>query len=97
MIEADAANTAQKLRPGMFATARIEIGSSLMPVVPAAALTGSGRSRRAFVVREQRLEERVVLVGEPVGSGFSVLSGLVAGERVAGRTGPDVKDGARVQ
>jgi membrane fusion protein (multidrug efflux system) len=97
MVEATVANTGRRLRPGMFATARIDTGSTALPVVPASALLGSGRSRRAFVVREQTLEERVVLVGDPVGDGFAVLSGVKPGERVAGRTGNDVKDGARVR
>jgi hypothetical protein len=97
VVEAMIDNAARRLRPGMFATARIDTGTAELPVVPAGALLGNGRSRRAFVVREQQLEERVVLVGDRVGEGFSVLSGLRAGERIAGRTGNDVKDGVRVR
>jgi membrane fusion protein (multidrug efflux system) len=97
VIEAVVSNSDKKLYPGMFATARIAIGSETKPVIPASALSGNGRSRRAFVVQEKHLEERVVLVGEPVETGFTVLSGVTVGERVAARTGGDVKDGARVE
>jgi membrane fusion protein (multidrug efflux system) len=97
VVEAAVPNAERRLRPGMFATARIDTGSTELPVVPAGALLGNGRSRRAFVVREQMLEERVVLIGDPVGDGFAVLSGLKPGERVAGRTDTGVKDGVRVR
>jgi membrane fusion protein, multidrug efflux system len=97
VIEAVVPNSDRKLYPGMFATARIAIGAETKPVIPASALSGNGRSRRAFVVQEKRLQERVVLVGEPVDNGFTVLSGVNVGEHVAARTGGDVKDGARVE
>jgi len=86
VIEAVVPNADRKLYPGMFATARIGIGSMTMPVIPASALSGNGRSRRAFVVHEKHLHERMVLIGEPVDSGFTVLSGVTVGERIAART-----------
>lgn len=97
VIEAVVENGDKKLYPGMFATARIGIGFDTKPVIPASALSGNGRSRRAFVVDDKHLQERVVLVGEAVDGGFTVLSGVTVGERVAARTGGDVKDGARVE
>jgi membrane fusion protein (multidrug efflux system) len=98
LVEAVVPNGDKRLRPGMFAAARVQIGTETRPVVPSSALSGSGRSRRAFVVKDKRLEERVVLVGEPVtGGGIAVLSGLTAGERIAAKIAPDVRDGTRVE
>jgi len=97
VIEAIVPNANRLLYPGMFATTRIVVGSDARPILPASALGGNGSSRRAFVVKDKHLEERVVLIGEPVDSGFSVLSGVNAGDRVALQIGGDVKDGVRVE
>jgi multidrug efflux pump subunit AcrA (membrane-fusion protein) len=51
---------------------------------------------RVFVVNGDRVEERVVMVGQPVGDLVEITSGLKAGEQVVA-TGVDrVVDGVRV-
>jgi membrane fusion protein, multidrug efflux system len=106
VVEAVVPNGDRRLRPGMFATLQIEIGSAQAAVIPASALTGTGRSRRAFAVRNGHLEERVVLVADDLivddafaatPSNVALVSGLEPGEQIAALITPEVKDGARVQ
>lgn len=97
VVEATAPNPDRRLRPGMFATARVMIGSTIEPVVPAEALVGPGRSRRVFVVRDRHLEERVVLVGESVGTGLAITSGIQTADLIVTRATPETRDGARVE
>jgi RND family efflux transporter MFP subunit len=50
-----------------------------------------------FVVHENTLERRAVRLGTSGGAGVAVLSGLVAGERVAVGDFTQLKDGARIR
>jgi membrane fusion protein (multidrug efflux system) len=96
VVEAKVTSPAGKLRPGMFVTAYLETTRVTRPVVPAAALAGTGPSRRVFVERDGALEERVVLVGEPIGGSVPIESGLAAGERIAAEANAELKDGAKL-
>ena len=82
---------------GMFASARLHIGSQEDPVVPRAALRSAGGSPRVFVVREGHLEERLVQLGEDHGDEVAVLVGLIAGERIASPLGSEIVDGLKVE
>lgn len=85
------------LKPGMFATCNLVIGERKLPVVPSRALTGSTASRRVFVIRERRLEERVVRAEEDRDGQAQILHGLAAGEMIVLEPGPELHDGLRVQ
>jgi membrane fusion protein (multidrug efflux system) len=83
-IEAVVPNAGGELKPGLFATARIQQPTETPAVVvPAAAVRTTGGTSRVFVVNGNRVEERVVTVGQTVGELIEVTSGLAAGERVA--------------
>ena len=97
IVEATVPNPKARLRPGMFATARVVVGQESHPVVPASALVGSERSRRAFVVRNRRLEERVVLVGDARDDRIAVISGLSDGDWIAQSPNAETRDGTLVQ
>jgi membrane fusion protein (multidrug efflux system) len=98
VAEAVVPNGSGKLRPGMFATVRIEAGQVAVPMVPATALRSgdSGNADRLFVVSGDRLEERVVQVGDRHGDELTILAGVRAGERVVTRLSSEVRDGVRV-
>jgi len=49
-----------------------------------------------FVVNGDRVEERIVTTGQPVGDSIEITRGLKAGERVATRNLAQLTDGARV-
>jgi len=96
VIEAVVPNPDLKLKPGMFAVARIELGLKPHTVVPKAALVTDDTGSRVFVVAGAQVQERLVQLGEAVGDLVSVVDGLKAGELVVLQPGPDVRDGAQV-
>jgi membrane fusion protein, multidrug efflux system len=97
VVEATVDNADHKLRPGMFATAKLELGRFRAPIVPLAAIREQGSLRRVFVVRDKRIEERIVQTGEPMGDKVAVISGLKSGEQVVATIAGDIKDGSRVE
>jgi membrane fusion protein (multidrug efflux system) len=98
VVEATLDNSDHKLHPGMFATAKIELGRTSTPVVPLTALRDEGSARRVFVVNQaQHLEERVVEAGDQLGDVVSIVRGVASGERVVKVAAGDVRDGLRVE
>ena len=96
-LEAIVPNTSGRLKPGFFATARIEEAVKRPGVlVPATAVRTVAGTARVFVVAADRAEERIVMTGQAVGDQIEVATGLKAGERVA-ITGLDqLVDGVRI-
>jgi RND family efflux transporter MFP subunit len=97
VVEAVVPNADMKLKPGMFAVARIELGDKPRAVVPVDCVVKDDTGARAFVVKEGQVQERLVQTGEAVGDVVAVLSGVQPGESVVSKPGPDVRDGARVE
>ncbi len=98
VVEAVAPNAAGRLRPGMFAVARLELSEEPNAVVPTAAVSREDAEARVFVVSpEKQVQERLVQLGETSGDFVAVLGGVRAGEAVVVRPGPDVRDGALVE
>jgi membrane fusion protein (multidrug efflux system) len=98
VVEAIVDNADHKLRPGMFAAAKIELGRSNVPVVPATALREEGSARRIFVVsKDQHLEERIVEAGDAVGTDVAIVRGVTRGERIVKIAATEVRDGLRVE
>lgn len=82
VVEALVDNAERRLMPGMFADARLRVGSERLPSVPRAALVPRGGQFHVFVVTEGRLEERVVALGPAVGERASIQRGVKEGEQV---------------
>lgn len=97
VVEALVPNAGHKLMPGQFATAKLRLGDVALPVVPREAVRDEGTQHRVFVVSEGRLEERLVQLGESVGTAVGVLSGVRAGERVVSAARADLRDGLKLQ
>ena len=96
-VEAVVPNPGGELKPGLFATARLQQPAPEPGlVVPAAAVQTSAGTSRVFVVNGDRAEERLVTVGQTLESGVEITSGLKAGDRVATRNLPQLVDGAAV-
>lgn len=98
VIEAVVPNADQKLKPGMFAVAKLLVGTRPMTVVPEAALRRDETATRVFVVgADKTVQERIVQTGDKQGDAVGIPSGLKPGEQVVLNPGADVRDGARVE
>jgi len=96
-IEALVPNGGGVLKPGLFATARIEQPVKTPGVlVPAAAVQTSAGTSRVYVVSGDHVDERIVTTGETVGDLVEIAKGLKAGERVATKNVPQLADGTKV-
>jgi membrane fusion protein (multidrug efflux system) len=96
-VEAVVPNPASRLKPGFFATARIEEANTKPGIlVPAAAVRTTAGTPRLFVVAGDRAEERIVMLGQVVGDRVEISDGLKAGERVAVTGVDQLVDGVRV-
>ena len=99
LVEAVVDNRDERLRPGMFAVAEVKLGEVTKPVVPKAALRTDERAGtdRLFVVKDGRVEERLVETGTTQGDRVAIETGVAAGERVVLSPAAEVRDGIRVQ
>lgn len=96
-IEAIVANPKGDLKPGLFATARIEQPEKTPGVlVPDAAVQTVAGTARVFVVNGERVEERLVTVGQTADSLVEITRGLKAGERVATSNIGQLTDGLKI-
>lgn len=83
-VEAVVPNTDGALRPGLFATARLQTGGEeTVTEVPAVAVRTAAGVSRVFVVVDDHIEERVVSVAERTSERVTIAEGLAPGERVA--------------
>ena len=98
IIEAIVPNDSGELKPGLFATARIEQASQTPAVlVPFVAVRTDAGTARVFVVTSAgAAEERIVTIGERVGDLVEVVSGIKAGDAVATSNVLQLADGMRI-
>lgn len=96
-VEAVVPNPSGELKPGMFATARVEQKNRTTGIlVPAAAVQTSAGTSRVFVVNGDKAEDRIVTLGQQTGDLVEITAGLKAGERVATQNLGRLADGTRV-
>ena len=98
VIEAVVPNPGGELKPGLFATARIEQASATPAIlVPASAIrTTTGTSRVYVLASGGTVEERIITTGQAVGDLVEVTSGLTHGETVATSNVAQLGDGVRI-
>ena len=97
LVEAIVENGTHELRPGMFVTAKVELGERMLPSVPETAVRIEGSQRHVFVSVGGRLKDRLVQIAEAKSGLVPVVDGLKAGDRVVAQLSPDIHDGARVK
>jgi len=97
-VEAVVPNPSGDLKPGLFATARLE-QSAKTPgiVVPSAAVQTSAGTSRVFVLMNDHVEERIVVTGQVVGDLVEITKGLAAGEKVATTNLGKLNDGTKIK
>lgn len=97
-IEAIAKNPDGRLKPGLFATALIQQPQSAPALlVPATAVETLAGTSRLYVVKGDKVEERVVTSGEIVGKQVEITSGLSKGDVVATEPKGRLADGTPVR
>src|SRR3954454_22198525 len=96
-VEATVPNGDGVLKPGLFATARIEKpGRTPGVLVPASSVQTPSGTSRVYVVAGDHVEERIVTTGETVGDQIEISKGLKSGERVATKNVAQLADGIKV-
>lgn len=96
-LEAIVPNAQGRLKPGFFATARIEEATKRPGIlVPSSAVRTIAGTARVFVINTDRAEERVVMTGQVAGDQVEIVSGLKAGEKIASSAINQLVDGVRV-
>ncbi len=97
-VEAVVPNADGLLRPGIFVSAVLEGAVREQALfVPRAALRTEAGISRVFVVRGDRVEERMVTAGQASGELVEIRDGVSGGERVAVSGLSGLADGARVR
>src|SRR5919201_5846022 len=97
IVEAVVPNPGGELKPGLFATARIEQPVRAPGIlVPVAAVQTAGGTGRVFVVvNGDPVEERIVPTGQTVEQSIEITNGVRAGEQVATKNVGKLTDGIR--
>jgi membrane fusion protein, multidrug efflux system len=96
-VEASVPNPDGALKPGLFATARIEQPQKTPAIlVPATAVQTSAGTSRVYVVNGDHVDERIVTIGQTIDALIEVTSGLKAGDRVATKNVTTLADGTKV-
>jgi len=97
-VEAVAPNPDGRLKPGLFVSASIQQPSTAPALlVPATAVETVAGTSRVYVVKDGRVEERIVTLGVGVGQKVEIASGLAAGDLVATEPRGRLLDGAPVR
>jgi RND family efflux transporter MFP subunit len=98
IIEAVVPNENGELKPGQFATARIEQASQTPAVlVPGSAVRTDSDTARVYVVSSTgTAEERIVTTGQAVGDLIEITSGVKAGDALATSNVAQLADGMRI-
>ncbi|HVJ94216.1 MAG TPA: efflux RND transporter periplasmic adaptor subunit [Labilithrix sp.] len=97
VVEAFCPNADLRLKPGMFAVARLETAEKTVATVPSNALVKQDEVPRVFVVADKHIEERIVQTGAERDGRTALLAGVKVGEHVVVSPAADVRDGALVQ
>jgi HlyD family secretion protein len=85
------------LRPGGFASVKIESGTAVAPLLPESAVQSDAKGNYVYIVTPANvIERRAVVVGTVKDSGVSIAAGLVGNERVVLSAGGFLNPGESV-
>lgn len=87
-----------ELRPGGFATAEIEAGSTVAPLLPESAVLSDAKGSYVFIVDgDNKVARRNVTTGTFGAGGIAIADGLTGKERVVLRAGAFLAEGETVK
>jgi RND family efflux transporter MFP subunit len=96
-IEAIAPNPSGRLKPGLYATASIQLPEPAPArLVPSASIETISGTSRVYVIKDGRVEERIVTIGDRIAERTEITSGVAAGEVIAADPKGRLTDGAAV-
>lgn len=87
----------EKLRSGQFGRARVPIGESSIPTVPASAVVKRGQLEQIYVVENGKARLRIVKTGKTWGDTVELLAGAETGEKVVINSPALLRDGQPVE
>jgi RND family efflux transporter MFP subunit len=96
-VEAEVQDANGKLKPGLFAEARLVLPEKNAVTIPVTALRVDGSRRKVWVVEKNQLSERLVEVGETQNGHIEIRRGVQKGEVVVVTPGADAADGVPVK
>jgi membrane fusion protein (multidrug efflux system) len=97
-VEAVVENSDGLLKPGQFATVRIQQPQATSGVlVPLRALRAESGTSYVFVIKDGRAEKRIVQLGQAEADLVEIKSGVVSGEQVATSNVELLNDGTPVR
>ena len=97
-VEAIAPNGDARLKPGFFATALLrQPNAAPALLVPATAVETIAGTSRVYAVKDNRIEERIVTLGEKIDAQVEITSGVAKGEIVATEPKGRLSDGQQVR
>ncbi len=97
-VEAIVPNLDGTLRPGLFVTAAIQqAGHDRALCVPTSAVRTLAGSTRVYVIKGDRVEERMVTTGQKVGDATEIVNGVAEGDQVAQTNVERLVDGGKVR
>lgn len=98
-VEAEFTNANQKLRPGMFGRAELNLGRANMIMVPDKAVikqNGTNDKYVYVVTADNTLEYKKITVGKRLGDKYVILDGISEGEKVVVSDQNKLKNGSKV-
>jgi membrane fusion protein, multidrug efflux system len=97
-VEAVAQNKDGRLKPGLFATALVrQPDAAPALLVPVSAVETISGTSRVYVVKDNKVQARIVTTGEKVDSQIELTSGVTKGEAVATEPKGRLSDGQTVK
>jgi membrane fusion protein, multidrug efflux system len=97
-VRAEFPNKDKKLRPGMFARARVDLGTrpDCITIPERALVEIQGKAFVWIVSKENTASQRPIKLGDQVGSTYIVLDGLATGERLIVEGLQKVREGSPI-
>jgi membrane fusion protein (multidrug efflux system) len=97
-VEAMATNADGRLKPGFFATALVrQPDAAPALLVPASAVETVAGTSRVYTVKDNRIEERIVTLGEKLDTKIEITSGVATGDIVATEPKGRLSDGQQIK
>ncbi|HEY4220279.1 MAG TPA: efflux RND transporter periplasmic adaptor subunit [Myxococcota bacterium] len=97
VVEAVCENKDKLLKPGMFATVRLNTGDEDRPTVPAGDVRHDGSASMVFIAKDGHAVETVIQPGQTTKDDrVPILGGLASGDQVIADPPATLKDGAAI-